>query len=250
MNTKLIIAIPILLFLLAGIAWSQHRSLARGSSHTRVAPALQATSTIPTEPTQIIYYISTSPKALTPNQPTPLTVAARLGNDPDLILETVILNKYDSAGKFVGSLGRMYDDGTHGDSVPNDKIFTSRVTITEPKTIVLEVSAAYLGVLRRVTLQAQLPVLSSSVTGQQLLSILAEALDRGDINAALKHMYLKPADIAVLKALSTTERATRASLLRGAIFESSDGQYETYTNNGRELLLSRSSSGDWILVRW
>ena len=97
-----------------------------------------------------IYSISINPVALTASQPQSVVVGARVSADSALITDGVVLNEYDINGKALRSLGRMYDDGTHGDAVANDSVFTTTVTLTESAPVLLEVSASYRGSLRRV----------------------------------------------------------------------------------------------------
>jgi hypothetical protein len=86
------------------------------------------------------------------NEPTTVTVTAQVGVDPALIPTSVYLIKYNETFRPVANLGRLYDDGTHGDSLPGDNIFTTQIVVNEPSptTINFKVTVAYRGTLRRV----------------------------------------------------------------------------------------------------
>ena len=178
----------------------------------------------PPAPARFIYYISTNPTALNSGQTTSVTVAAQVSADSALIRDGVILNEYDAAGNAIRSLGRMYDDGTHGDAIANDNVFTTIITLTESVPVMLEVSIAYRGSLRRLTSKTQVAVLAGPTTGLSTLSLIAGALDRNDIDAALVHIQVKPADVNIIRSLSAEDRSAFATFLRSATLESDPGQ--------------------------
>ncbi|HUO04949.1 MAG TPA: choice-of-anchor X domain-containing protein [Candidatus Binataceae bacterium] len=84
---------------------------------------------------------------------TAITVTSVVPPDPNLIPGSVTLIQVDSNGNEITSLGQstnlgqMYDDGTHGDAVAADGIYTAQATI-HPKAagkIYLAVTASYSG---------------------------------------------------------------------------------------------------------
>ena len=81
---------------------------------------------------------------------TTVTVTALI-SDPSVIPGGVNLQRLDAAGRVIGVLGNLHDDGTSGDAVAGDRTFTFRSTIFEqtPGTVFLRVSAAFRGVLLR-----------------------------------------------------------------------------------------------------
>jgi hypothetical protein len=93
-----------------------------------------------------------APNVVGVNRPTPVTVTAQI-HDTSLIAASVQLLKVDATGRALATLGAMYDDGSHGDTTPGDKIFSRQLELTETATglIHLQVSAAFRGVLRRAT---------------------------------------------------------------------------------------------------
>jgi hypothetical protein len=100
---------------------------------------------------QKIDWAKAEPDTVVINQPTPVTITAQIQSDANLIPSSVSLIQYDEADKPIANLGRLYDDGIHGDSVSGDNIFTTQIVLNEPipKTLYLRVSVAYKGSLRR-----------------------------------------------------------------------------------------------------
>ena len=96
------------------------------------------------------------PVAITPatavvGVPTVVTVTALI-EDPLLIPASVNLQQIDATGKVVAIVGTLRDDGTNGDVVAGDKVFSARVTLNEAQegSVSLRVSAAFKGLLMRV----------------------------------------------------------------------------------------------------
>ena len=82
---------------------------------------------------------------------TPVTVTAVI-TDPAVLPASVIVQRYDSAGRVLGTLGAMNDAGADGDLTAGDRTYTLRTTVYElaPATTTLRVSAAFSGRVRRV----------------------------------------------------------------------------------------------------
>ncbi|WDN90903.1 hypothetical protein BuS5_03874 [Desulfosarcina sp. BuS5] len=78
------------------------------------------------------------------NEPTTVTVTAEIGSE-NLYISSVRAYKTTADGKPIAFLGQMYDDGTHGDAIEADTIFTMQFTVNEPvkSTIYVRVTAAY-----------------------------------------------------------------------------------------------------------
>ena len=87
-------------------------------------------------------------------QSTALTVTAYVKGDATnpVIATGVNLLRLDATGKVLATLGRMWDDGTHGDAVAGDGIFTLIATVNESVAgdIRLQISAAFYKLLSRV----------------------------------------------------------------------------------------------------
>jgi hypothetical protein len=111
---------------------------------TPAAPASPA-------PTPAIGTTMAAPTVIAVNTPTTVTVISVI-TDSTVIATGVNLLRINPTGNPT-ILGRLRDDGTTGDAVAGDKTFTGQVTFNESTTgeIKLQVSAAFRGMLRRVT---------------------------------------------------------------------------------------------------
>lgn len=97
----------------------------------------------------------TSPAIVPVGQPTQLTVTSQITtgpNDPPVIPTGVNLLRVNASNKVIAILGTMRDDGTNGDAVAGDLVFTLRLTEMEstPGELRLRVSAPFQGVILRV----------------------------------------------------------------------------------------------------
>ena len=88
-----------------------------------------------------------SPPNIVFNTPTPVTFTIKI-DTPTLNPATVELQRVNASGNFLGSVGRMLDNGKSGDAVADDKIFTARVTLNVPEVgkSYFRVSVAFRGV--------------------------------------------------------------------------------------------------------
>ncbi|HUO05093.1 MAG TPA: choice-of-anchor X domain-containing protein [Candidatus Binataceae bacterium] len=73
-----------------------------------------------------------APSGIFSNEDSLVTVTSRIMPDPNLIPSSVMLVRADAQGKELAMLGRMYDDGTHGDVRAGDGEYTGQVTLKEP----------------------------------------------------------------------------------------------------------------------
>jgi hypothetical protein len=85
-------------------------------------------------------------------EPTTVTVTAQVAADAALLPTSVNLVRKTASGSAL-VLGRMYDDGTHGDAVAGDGTFTLQVLLNEPNpgTVSVAATAAYSGLRNRVS---------------------------------------------------------------------------------------------------
>jgi hypothetical protein len=122
--------------------------------------------------------VKVTPTVVGVNTPTQVTVTAKI-SDPLLIPTSVNLLRVDATGKTLAILGTMRDDGTGGDAVAKDNVFSYRLAVNEPSTgqVRLQVSAAFRGMLKR--------VLSPPITVAVWLSQHSQTLSLG---------YMIPAD--------------------------------------------------------
>jgi glucodextranase-like protein len=105
---------------------------------------------------------------------TTATVTARI-SEPSVLPDGVNLQRLDSAGRVVSVLGLLHDDGSNGDAVAGDGVFTLRATIFEqtPGPMRLRVSAAFRGAITR-ALSSPLTINITGTTGTGI-AILAPA---------------------------------------------------------------------------
>lgn len=105
------------------------------------------------------------PKTISAGEQRTLTIEATLAPSEMLLTNSVTLLRYNDQDALVSNLGQMFDDGTHGDRVAGDKIFTTQIVVQEttPQTIFFKASAAFKGQLKRlVSLPETLTVTQST----------------------------------------------------------------------------------------
>ena len=95
-----------------------------------------------------------SPAMISVGQPSEVTVTSRITTgpgDPPVIATSVYLQRLDASNKVITTLGTMRDDGSAGDGLAGDGVFTLRVTLNEPGAgeVLMRVSAAFRRLLRR-----------------------------------------------------------------------------------------------------
>ncbi len=93
-----------------------------------------------------VFLTQVSPNETFVNTPTTITVTAEIGSG-NLYLSSVTLYQTTSTGQPIATIGRMYDDGTHGDERQADTIFTIQFTLNQPTSTAFygRVTAAYQG---------------------------------------------------------------------------------------------------------
>ncbi|MCM3905527.1 MAG: PKD domain-containing protein [Pyrinomonadaceae bacterium] len=94
--------------------------------------------------------LTATPSDVVVNTPTIVTFQATIPPDPNLI--TASPNLLRLVGGAWTNVGRMYDDGTHGDATPGDNIYTAQTEVNELQlgAVSFRASVAYLKQLLRV----------------------------------------------------------------------------------------------------
>lgn len=117
-----------------------------------VQPTPRATTPLPAAATPTVGTPSATPSTILVNTPTTVTVTVQI-TDPTLIAGGVNLLRLGATGTQPTILGVMHDDGKNGDPVAGDQIYTLQVPFNEPTptTIQLQISAAFKGILKRIT---------------------------------------------------------------------------------------------------
>src|SRR5262249_40838643 len=128
-RTRIVLLLSVSLLLVLGRLWGQGVFSAVSSPPpTMGAPVVQ-------------------PATLVVNSPTLLTVTSQITSSPDnpVVPASVKLESVDATGAVLATLGTLYDDGTHGDAVAGDGLFTTQVSVTEtaPGTLRLHVAATF-----------------------------------------------------------------------------------------------------------
>jgi hypothetical protein len=102
--------------------------------------------------TQSLTSLVASPDSIFVNTPTVITFTVAVAPDPSLIENSVTLVEAGQGGAPAVVLGTLYDDGTHGDKVAGDGIFTGQFSFNQAivGTSSVFASAAYANSLRRV----------------------------------------------------------------------------------------------------
>jgi hypothetical protein len=100
-----------------------------------------------------IFNANVSPSEALIATSTLMTITAEIAADVvnPLIVSSVVVYETTASGTPIAQLGRLYDDGTHGDAVAHDTIYTMQLVVNEPapRTRYIRISAAYSGIRNR-----------------------------------------------------------------------------------------------------
>lgn len=210
---------------------------------------------------QTIDKVQVNPGTTNVNQSATVLVTVRIGVTSTLLPETVTLIRYDKNDKAVANLGRMYDDGTHGDALRGDNLFTTQITINEsvPQIIKFKASVANRGVVRR-TLSDETPFfVQSLVTPEQILSSIADDIEAGNIDNALKSFTPSPHNRDVLIGLNSGQRNQLASAFRNTHLITEDSNLKVYgtawldddgTPLEMRISMSKTLLNEWFIISW
>lgn len=114
--------------------------------------------------------VSVRPSVVSINTSTTVTFSASIP-DPALVKDSVQLLRITGFGRPPAVIGRMYDDGTHGDASAGDGVFTLDVVMSEPVAAEagFAVTARFAGTSARVlsgqAIVSIWPVVTDAVTG-------------------------------------------------------------------------------------
>jgi hypothetical protein len=105
---------------------------------------------LPGEGAQVVGTTTATPTTAPVGVGTVVTVVSAI-SDPSLLPSSVLLQRIDAAGRVLATLGVPVDNGSGGDAVAGDGLFTIRTTIFETISgpVILRVSAAFQGKLTR-----------------------------------------------------------------------------------------------------
>ena len=174
--------------------------------------------------------VKCEPSTINVGQATKLIISVRSFTDASLMKESVNLLRFNEGGEFVASLGRLYDDGTHGDKASGDGFFSNEITLNEPQPgiLYLQASAAYRGSPTRASSEF-LPVpIQTRISAEDMLSKLADDILAGRIEAALKRFSPSPLNREILESLDGNLRNRLASALKAAKLIQAKDDSRTY----------------------
>jgi hypothetical protein len=193
------------------------------------------------EAAQTIDWIRADLQNVNVNQPTTVTIAVQVASDPTLIPTSINLVRYDSAGKATANLGRLYDDGTHGDTLAGDNVFISQIVFNEPAptTILLKASVGYKGLLKRI-LSDSLPI-QVNFTPTQVISNVTNDLRTANIDGAMNGFTSASINQEVLSGMDAASLNRLADYFQGARLIRQTNNYRVYESylevNGEMRLL-------------
>lgn len=209
---------------------------------------------------QSIDWLRAAPSEIPTGSATAVLATTQVGVDPTLLPQSVTLLRYDSNGRLVATLGRMYDDATHGDVLPGDGIFSAQASFNEarPGAIILKASVGYRGLLKRIISDPAVVMVQSTVTAEHTIHALASALLTGDKIAALTYFDGSEVDRNTLMGMDSTRMTTLATAFSNAQLMSATDVMRVYTshwvNQGQsvdiEFTMIRDSEGKWIIASW
>jgi hypothetical protein len=202
---------------------------------------------------QNIDWVKVEPDNIFVNQSTTVTITANISPDPALIPTSVYLFRNENS--IMSNLGRLYDDGSHGDATPNDGIFTSQIVINEPfpKEVFFAVSAAYKGTVRR-TLCDFIVCVKNITEPEQVRANVVSLLRSGDIEnlrvwlAGSQSAELQRLNLAMLADLIENAKLEQASENdRSYLYEWMD---EVGVTHSYSFIMILNNFGQWKITCW
>jgi hypothetical protein len=199
-----------------------------------------------------------SPTTIPSGTPTLVTVTVTVC-DPSLIPNSLNLLQITSTA--TDTLGSLHDDGQNGDVQAGDGIYTIQITINQPagSSVQLEVSEAFLGVLRRGVVTLPTTIVEDPNAPQQVIHKLITALQNGDIPSAVQAFAPSQTTTDLLTNLSPSMRLALASAFATATLKQSTTNYRVFGTQWIEsdgsttpvdFWMVPSSSGSWVISNW
>jgi hypothetical protein len=255
---------------MSGSAFSCNVALVPGHNHITVQASDRAgnigtagvnvTTQAPTA-TQHLHVLDVTPAAVPINSPTAVTVTARVDVDATLLPSTVALYQFDAQTQGVTLLTQMYDDGTHGDALKGDNVFTTIVTVNHPtpSILFLKAAASYRNLTDPVFSEPVRLFVQDTIGADQALANLATLLEQNDIAGALVYFAPSPKTTDFLTHLNAAQRDRLVALLRSLHLVSTNGDVRVYrgpwleadgTTTEIEFGLTRDPLGRWVIFSW
>lgn len=212
-------------------------------------------------PTQHLQAVQVNQQFVNVGQPVTITASVRVDVDKTLIPSSITLYRVDDQDQIIAPVGQMFDDGTHGDALKGDNIFTTTVTLNEANPVILffRASASYKGLSTPVFSDFARVFVQSTQTAEQVLAALAAAIQADDISTALKFFPPSPKTTDTLTNLNAEQRSRLVGLLNSLVLVSATDQIRVYqapwveadgTTTQVEFGVGRDSLGQWLVFSW
>ncbi len=209
---------------------------------------------------QVVDWLRVEPSGVPAGTATPVLASAQVGTDPTLLPQSVTLLRYDESGNYVANLGAMYDDGTHGDLLEGDGIFSSSIVIdeAEPMSIVFKASVSYRGLLRRIVSEPFSVLVQSTMTAEETILALVDALRNGNKDQAISYFGGSDIDRQVINDSDPAGLQRLADTFAQFQLVKESDNYRVYSAPAsfdgqvmmREFTMMRNELGEWFVVSW
>jgi len=212
-------------------------------------------------PTQHLQAVQVDQQLVTAGQPATITASVRVDVDKTLIPSSVTLYRVDDQDQIIAPVGQMFDDGTHGDVLKGDNVFTTTVALNEATPVILffRASASYKGLSTPVFSDFARVFVQSTQTAEQALAALAAAIQANDITTALKFFPPSPKTTDTLTNMNAEQRSRLVGLLNSLVLVSATDQVRVYqsswvesdgTTTQVEFGVGRDLLGNWLIFSW
>lgn len=255
---------------LNGTSFSCTVSLVTGINTVSVAagdqagnPATQSISVTAqlASPTQYLQPVQVNPVFVSVNTPATVTATVRIDVDATLIPGSVTLYRVDENDQIIAPVGQMYDDGTHGDSLKGDNVFSITVPLNEaaPAILFFRAAASYKNLDTPVFSDFARVFVQATRTAEQDLADLANAIEAGDITTALTFFPPSPKTTDTLTKLNDQQRTLLVAALRSLTLINATDDVRVYrapwvdpdgVSTYIEFGVGRDMLGKWLIFSW
>lgn len=212
-------------------------------------------------PTQHLQAVQVDQQFVNAGQSVTITATVRVDVDKTLIPNSITLYRVDDQDQIIAPVGQMFDDGTHGDSLKGDNLFTLTVPLNEAKPVILffRASASYTGLSTPVFSEFARVFVQSTQTAEQALAALAVAIQADDIPTALKFFPPSPKTTDTLTNMNAEQRNRLVGLLNTLVLVNATDDVRVYhapwveddgTTTQVEFGVGRDLLGNWLIFSW
>ncbi len=230
-----------------------------GTCGVTMSQSRTVSASFDTIPLPLVEGIQAEPFSIAGATPTLVTVTATMSETLVFLKNSVTLWRYDNKGNPIANLGQMFDDGTQGDAVSGDNVFTKQITLNEagPGYVALRVSADVAPQQTTISSESLVPV-SVVQLPADVRSVLVANLRTGNLTAAYNQLGNTFNDLTILDnmpvnllsgladALSTcnvVEQTTSVQICVGSIVI--NGQFQEL-----RFFLVKDVVGTWRVIGW